>query len=179
MIATARLAVGVSFVVTSVLGFSFVFAYWANQSVVAAAGRGALFLAILGCVHLVGYLLYVDQFRPATVVSAERQNSFDFWQQYGAAVKDALVVQGVFGVLTGLMLDGGRSFKFFTVALMGHWLTILLIIGRRPMSPTKFDIFCIRWGLVFAMLLVGVIAPAVWSIIGESHLSGLERLLGE
>jgi len=58
----ARPIIIVSFVVASVLGASFVFAYWADQSIAIGATRSVLVVVILACVHLAGYLLYVRQF---------------------------------------------------------------------------------------------------------------------
>jgi hypothetical protein len=81
-------------------------------------------------------------------------------------------------MLTALMLDGGRTFGFFKVAVLGHWVGILMIIGRRPISPTKWDIFFIRWGVLLLLTAAGLIAPLVWAIIGDSHLSGWQRLRG-
>jgi len=95
------------------------------------------------------------------------------------ALRDGILLQAVFGVLTALMLDMGRSFGFFKVALIGHWMGIFVIMGRRPLSPTKWDIFFIRVGVLAILTLVVLIAPIVWNVIGESHLSGFERLLGE
>ena len=58
----ARPIMIVSFVVASVLGASFVFAFWMDQSIAIGATRSVLFVVILACVHLAGYLLYVRQF---------------------------------------------------------------------------------------------------------------------
>jgi hypothetical protein len=82
----------------------------------------------------------------------------------------------MFGIPSALLLDGGRVFGFFKVAFVGHWIAILMIIGRRPMSPTKADILIVRWGVLLLLLATGVIAPFIWSVIGESHLNGWQRL---
>ena len=81
-------------------------------------------------------------------------------------------------MLTALLLDGGRSFSFFGVAFLAHWLGILLIIARRPMAPMRFDLSFIRIGILPLWILTGGIAPLVWKIIGESTLNGVQRLFG-
>ena len=175
-VAHARIAVASLFVAISILGVGFVFGYWHSEGIAGAVGRSALFLVIMACVHLAGYLLYVEQHSPVHAEAISPWASFDYSPQYWPALKLAVFLQLVLGVLTALMLDGGRSFGFLKVALIGHWIGILLIIGRRPHSPTKVDIFLIRWGVLLLLLVAAGIAPFIWLMIGEYHLSGWERL---
>jgi hypothetical protein len=177
--AHARISVASSFIVMSIVGGGCVFSYWFGQSTAAAVGRSTtLFVVTMACVHLAGFMLYVKQDIPKSAEEVARRELFEFSPRYWPALKQAISLQMVFGVLTGLMLDMGRSFGFFKVALVGHCLGILLIIGRRPLSPTKWDIFFIRFGVLLLLIFAGLFAPLVWSIIGESHLSGWQRLWG-
>ena len=176
--AHARISVAVSFIIMSVAGAGFVFTYWSTQSIAAAAGRSILFVVVMACVHLAGYILYVQQNYPQPTEDVPQRAAFEFSPRYGSALNQAIVLQIVFGVLTALMLDMGQSFGFFKVAFLGHWVGILLIIGRRPLSPTKVDIFFIRWGILLLLAITGGIAPLVWKIIGESDLNGWQRLWG-
>jgi hypothetical protein len=57
MNAPARLAVGTSFVLFSVVGASFVIAYWADRSIGWATGRAALYIVVIGCVHVIRYVV--------------------------------------------------------------------------------------------------------------------------
>lgn len=176
--AHARIAVATSFIVMSTVGAGLVFAYWYSQNSVVAAGRAVFFIVIMACVHLAGYLLFVQQDFANPVESAAPRGSFEISPLYWHALKTAVLLQLFFGALTSLMLDLGRSFGFFQVALLGHWIGILLIITRRPLSATKIDIFFIRWGIVLLLIMARLIAPLVWAIIGESDLSGWQRLWG-
>jgi hypothetical protein len=107
-----------------------------------------------------------------------KQHALDDFSQYTwPAIKCGLLVDVVFSVLMALMLDGGRSARYCLVALIGHWLLIVLIVARRPASPTRIDLFCIRWGLPLLMILTNILAPYVCSVVGESTLSGIERLI--
>lgn len=174
----ARLVIGISFFAMSIIGVGVVFSSWANQSLADAFGRSILFLVIMGCVHLVGYLLYVQQFVPKSKDTAGGRASFEFAPQYWSALKTGVVLQLVICVLTLLLLDMGRAFGFFRVALIAHWMGIIVIMGRRPTSPTKVDILFIRWGILPLFLLSVWLGPLVWRIIGESPLSGWERWWG-
>ena len=176
--AYARIAVTGSFVVMSIIGAGFVFSYWSSQSITTAAGCSILFLVIIACVHLAGYILYVRQDSHKLAKAVPPQASFQYSASYWPALKVAIVGQVVLGILTALMLDGGRTFGFFKVALLGHWIGILMIIGRRPLAPIKWDLFFIRWGVLLLLIVAGLVAPLVWAIIGESSLSGWQRLRG-
>jgi hypothetical protein len=174
--AHARIAVTASFVAVSVIGAGWVFAYWFAESTVVATARSMLFVLITACIHGAGYLMYIQQDAAKPAEAVPKRTSFELSHEYWHALKHAILLQALFGVLTGLMLDGGRSFGFFKVAFVGHWVGILLIIGRRPLAPTKTDILCIRWGTVLLLAVADLGAPLVWSIVGESSLTGWERL---
>jgi hypothetical protein len=176
MHARARLAVGISFVLFSVVGASFVIAYWADRSFGWATGRAALYIVVIGCVHVIGYLLYVGQNQTLGNDSESGQDSLDLAEPYWPAIKDGVIVQTVLGVATALLLDGGRSLQFFTVAFICQWSVALMIVIRRKQTPTKIDLFFLRWGILILLVATGLVAPTVWRIIGESHLSGWERL---
>ena len=144
-----------------------------------AVSRAIVFLVVIGCIHLAGYLLYVQQFSPDGAEPDGDPAPIGFSPCYWPALKFGIILQVVFGTLTALLLDGGRSFEVFKVAFVGYWIGILIVIGRRPSCPSPLDKVLIRYGIVLIVILIGLIAPAVWSLIGESTLSGLERLRGE
>ncbi len=77
------------------------------------------------------------------------------------------------------ILDMGRSVKYFHIAMLGHTLANVMIVLRRRFSPTKFDLFFIRFGVVFLLFVTACLAPFVWSVIGKSDLTGLERWSGQ
>jgi hypothetical protein len=173
----ARTSVTVSFFVISIVGAAFVFAFWANQSLTVAAGRSILLVIIMAGVHLAGYILYVQQDEPDQVEPVSRK-TVEVSRPYWPALRNALLLQSVLGMFTALLLDGGRSFTFFGVALLAHWIGIILIVARRPTTPTEFDLSFIRIGILPIFVLTGAISPLVWRIIGESDLSGWQRLWG-
>jgi hypothetical protein len=172
----ARIAVGSLFVVTALAGAALVYSHWSNVSVPTASGRAILFVVIMACVSLAGYLLYEKQYDAKLIEAVPEGMEFEFSPLYWPALKFGISVQAILGILMALMLDGGRSFELFKVAFLSHWCVILLSAARRPTWPTKTDIIFIRWGTPLLMLAVGAIAPFVWKIIGESDVSGWQRL---
>ena len=141
----ARPIIIVSFVVTSILGASFVFAFWADQSIAIRATRSALFVVILACVNLAGYLLYVRQFADgaSTPELAPSTSSGVSLQPF---LKLVLIQQLPLLLLTAQMLDGGRLFQRCLFAALAHWVAIALIMDRRSSNPSSIDVFMVRWG---------------------------------
>jgi hypothetical protein len=178
MHANAGLAFGLSFVVTSLAFSAVIFANLVGERGWAfAAGVAAMFVMIIAGLHLAGWLYYILQPSLSVEVADGQKSSPAIDRQYWSAIKDGVALQAIFGgMLFALMLDGGHLFEFFRVAFICHWLAILVIIARRPHSPTQIDLFCNRWGIVFTFFATGFMAPTVWSIIGESHMSGWERM---
>jgi hypothetical protein len=94
------------------------------------------------------------------------------------AVLTGIGVQAFLFLLTALVLDHGRTNQFCCIGLIAHWLGVLMILGRRPRSPTQGDLWFIRWGAVLLLLAMPWVADLVYALIGKSSLSGLERLSG-
>ena len=75
-------------------------------------------------------------------------------KEYWKALPVALVFQVVFVLLAGMMLDGGQCAQWCAVSTAAWWGGLLMVVVRRPMAPTKTDLFLIRWGF-----------PHVWGMI--------------
>jgi len=78
---------------------------------------------------------------------------------YDRAVRQSLGMQVALGVLAALTLDGGVMAYVLGVALLGFWISVALLMIRRPMQPTRFDLAFIRWGFLpiwFVAVLVQI-----------------------
>ncbi len=94
---------------------------------------------------------------------------------FASAVKLGVVVQVVLFVLTALILDGGRSNKMCIVAMIGYWIVVAVMMIRRRTVPTRTDLLFLRYGMLALLAIVPLLAAAVYRVIGESHLNGIER----
>ncbi len=88
-------------------------------------------------------------------------------KDYGKALRVSLVFQVFFMLLAVLCLDYGQLLQIWCFSMTGFWGAFLLIVNRRPQSPTRGDLFFIRWGfpMIFpfgAMLVAGFI----WKLRG-------------
>lgn len=96
---------------------------------------------------------------------------------YQASIKFSLLLQLPILIVAALMLDEGRMLRFVAVAWIANWIVAAWIMSRRPDSPSRFDHLVIRYGILFFWSLAYLIAPFVWHVIGESWMTGLERLM--
>ena len=70
--------------------------------------------------------------------------------------------QGILAILAVLVLDMGQTVRGLVAVMIGYWIGTLVIVMRRPISPSKGDLLFVRWGssLLAAM---GVFAYLVWA----------------
>lgn len=172
----ARIAVGTLFFAMSFAGAAAIYAGWAQTDNSIARGRSILFVGIMACVSTAGCLLSEKQHERDAIGLPTAATHLRLSPLYGPAIRFGLLTQAILGLFTALLLDFGEVFNIFKIAFLAHWLGIALIMWRRSVSPTKSDIVFIRWGTPLLMFTVAPIARFVWKVIGESDMSGLERM---
>ncbi|AMV34010.1 hypothetical protein VN12_17910 [Pirellula sp. SH-Sr6A] len=84
-----------------------------------------------------------------------RNDRTHYSPQYNAAFRTALLIQSALAILTLLILDFGQMHRAFWVAFLCQWAMVWVILFRRPMNPTRFDLFVVRYGIVPMLFLVG------------------------
>jgi hypothetical protein len=112
-----------------------------------------------------------------TPLAFRKRRSFEFSLKYGPALLRCLGLQMVCFILTGLVLDlESRTNKLCFIAIVSQWIVVLVMMGRRPLAPTKWDLRFISYGIVPLTLAAPWIADLVWYFIGHTSQNGLERL---
>lgn len=86
-----------------------------------------------------------------------------FSTSYRLPIKIAIVQSLVMMFGLSLLLDGGRLWHIGYFSLLAFWNGVAIILIRRPHSPTKFDLHCIRWGF-FSSLFIAIVVVA---LLGE------------
>ncbi len=82
--------------------------------------------------------------------------------EYNRAFRTSAIVAAASGVLSALVLDNGVTGRAFFVALLCHMAMTSLIMARRPLSPTAFDLWLVRWGLIPLGLLIATVGT--WAV---------------
>ena len=78
---------------------------------------------------------------------------------YEKSIRLAIILQVVLGVFTLLLLDGGRSSQILGVAVLSHWLLTVIIVCRRPLTPTKLDTMIVSSFCLAAFIAVQIALP--------------------
>lgn len=94
-----------------------------------------------------------------------------------SAIKDGGIISLVMLLLTSCNLDGGVLFRLCLTASLGYWAGVGMAVLRRRLSPTTTDLLFMRWGSLALTIASPGIAALVYTIIGRSEHSGLDRLL--
>ena len=81
---------------------------------------------------------------------------------YRKPIFEALVLQGIVAVLSLMILDGGTTARICGIALLGFWGGTAVLILRRPIAPTTFDLAFVRFGYLPVVLLAILLVHFVW-----------------
>ncbi len=122
-------------------------------------------IVLLGAIGLV-YRFWQQQFVPDQADSNESP-SRSFSSAYWPATKTALLQQGIVFILSALTLDMGQTFCEAVTAIGAYWLAYGIIVVRRPSSPTRGDIFLIRYGFLLMFCFAVAALPFVGRALGR------------
>ncbi len=76
-----------------------------------------------------------------------------FLPAYKSALLTGLKIQLLLGLLTSLVLDGGEMFRWFCAALACQCVILLMLLARRPRTPTRLDLAIVRYGIVILLAI--------------------------
>ena len=68
--------------------------------------------------------------------------------RYREAIYFSLSQQVPWALLSLLILDGGNMARICGITMLGFWAAVALMMVRRPLSPSSFDIMFLRWGFL-------------------------------
>ena len=102
----------------------------------------------------------------ADVVSSAPHNWKEYSSKYNAAFRSALLIQASLALLTALVLDFGQTHRAFWVAFVCQWATVWIILFRRPIDPTWFDMAIVRFGIIPILILVAGLGPSLLRWLG-------------
>ena len=80
----------------------------------------------------------------------------------------ALVLQAFFILLGLITFDHGQLSMWVILSLASYWIVALIIVVRRPQSPTLVDLAVIRSGFIVILFLVIAFTSMLWWLSGNS-----------
>jgi len=85
---------------------------------------------------------------------------------YRKPIFEAIGLQMLIGFLGLLLLDGGTMARICGIALLAFWCSAVMLIWRRPKSPTRTDIQLIRFGYLPVVIIAYFLVRFIWTIRG-------------
>ncbi len=87
---------------------------------------------------------------------------------YQVAVRDAVAIQFVLGILTAITLDGGMLLQMWCFSTAAFWPMAILLLIRSRTKPNRLDPYVIRWAFLILILVVApLVAGGVWKLQGK------------
>ena len=85
---------------------------------------------------------------------------------YRKPIFEAVALQAILGLLSLLILDGGTTARICGIALVAFWGGTVVLIWRRPQSPTKTDVELIRFGYLPLVVVAFFLVHFIWTVRG-------------
>jgi hypothetical protein len=85
---------------------------------------------------------------------------------YKAAIKLAVAQQIPILVLSSCILDGGDIFSICLIPFIAFWVGVWLIRHRRPQTPTRIELFAIRWSYFPLCVMTFFLVDWFWKLRG-------------
>jgi hypothetical protein len=84
--------------------------------------------------------------------------------QYRSATASAAAQQAITGLVSAMMLDTGPTsfFLMWCFVMLAFWVDVILIVLRRPLSPTSVDILLIKYGFIPLFIAVYCVLHGLW-----------------
>ena len=82
-------------------------------------------------------------------------------QQFKAPLRTNVFAQLLVIFFAGMLLDGGMMLKVAVISAAVYWFSILLIVFRRRMQPTRTDLLGANAGFAALIALTLIFSPLV------------------
>jgi hypothetical protein len=86
--------------------------------------------------------------------------------KYDSPIFEAVALQLVLGLLSLLVLDGGRVAQVFGIALVAFWGGAAVLIWRHAKSPSRVDLELVRFGYFPVLLIAFFLVGWIWGLRG-------------
>jgi hypothetical protein len=79
---------------------------------------------------------------------------------YRPAFRVGFYLDAAILIFTSLLLDMGAMQRAFRIPMIAHWAAVVLIVARRPFSPTRIDRILVAFG-TFVFLAITMLLAAI------------------
>ncbi len=85
-------------------------------------------------------------------------------KDYQSALKAALLLQIVTSLFAAIAID--LLFDVWWRAMAAYWGCLIVMVFRRPNTPTKRDLILVKWGFVLLIPCTVIISGLIWRWMG-------------
>ena len=85
---------------------------------------------------------------------------------YRRSIRIALIWFGILMLGSITVLDMGQTIQVFSCSVGVYFVLLLLIMRRRPTTPSKLDLLLVGWGLPILFFSLLYLLPLAWHIRG-------------
>ena len=87
-------------------------------------------------------------------------------ERYRKPLLEAAILQVLVVILAGMILDGGKCLYVALLSVMAHWAVSVIILVRRPYSPTKGDLVIVGRVFLLMLLVIYLLGTLVMEVRG-------------
>ena len=81
---------------------------------------------------------------------------------YKRALTQAVVLYCLWLGFSQLILDTGEFLSAVIYSSIAFWIGVVLVVVRRPLAPTRGDLYFIRWGIIPIVAMGVAVFTCVW-----------------
>jgi hypothetical protein len=87
-------------------------------------------------------------------------------KDYWPTLKTSLFLQIGIGFLAAIVTSSDEWLPFWWRAVAAYWGCFIVMVFRRPKTPTKLDLFLAEWGFVILLPCTLIISVYIWRWMG-------------
>ncbi len=87
-------------------------------------------------------------------------------KDYRSALKVALLLQIIIGLFAAIAIDGGLLFELWWRPMAAYWGCFIVMVLRRPNTPTNLDLILVKWGFVLLIPCTFILSVLIWRWMG-------------
>ncbi len=87
-------------------------------------------------------------------------------KDYRSALQPSVVLQIIIGLGAAIAIDGGASFELWWRPMAAYYGCFIVMVFRRPNTPTKLDLTLVKWGFVLLIPCTFIFSVLIWRWMG-------------
>ncbi len=87
-------------------------------------------------------------------------------KDYRSALQVGVLLQIIIGLGAAIATSSDDLLPFWWRAMAVYWGCFIVMVFRRPNTPTKLDLFLVEWGFVLVIPAILIISVFIWRWMG-------------